>query len=375
MLNELKEYEEYSFDLRDFGEHSPGVRLKYRSFVSNDLAGIERAMMTVARHFLFDGDGRLTPETKARALSAVKLWTGIEKAGSDDSTDSLRGWASDFIRYVHLRNKLTECQKESDRVPQELSRFIKLFSDELENPELEKIYRENQKAYEDALEEADLPDDGDPFKSVMMCFAALKKLDSGKKQYSKEMFFFDTSKDSAGNDLKAVTYEGILAKAFDSGPLKRYYLCCSDPAILERVTVTVRDRERKVTEYDPDKNRDIILKTVSAFLLGINRDLKKRQKYARFNVTDTVNWLRGVSSDKDYNKYFNRYTFDGKYYLFAKSEKISGNTVKLKVNARFSRAFDLVEEDGIDEWIGRNPDGSFYSDPGSNRPLEENTRY
>ena len=51
MLNEIKEFEQYTERPVSEGKG----RLKYVTLLKEKLAGIERAMTVIARHYIFDG--------------------------------------------------------------------------------------------------------------------------------------------------------------------------------------------------------------------------------------------------------------------------------------------------------------------------------
>ena len=112
MLNEIKEFELYSFDFMNDRQ----ARLKYKAF-SKEYSGIERALISVARYYLFLEDNKMTsiiPKAEQRALTAIKLWCGGKEQPTDDETEKIRNWLPKYIRYVFL-NDYVQRFKENER--------------------------------------------------------------------------------------------------------------------------------------------------------------------------------------------------------------------------------------------------------------------
>ena len=103
MLNEIKEYAQYT----DVSVGSdPIVKcLKYKLLVANGFSGIEQAMVTIARHFLFDCTDEYTAEEIAAAENALRLWCG----GHDEpieKTRAIQNWLPTYIKRQLLYEKV-----------------------------------------------------------------------------------------------------------------------------------------------------------------------------------------------------------------------------------------------------------------------------
>ena len=167
-----------------------------------------------------------------------------------------------------------------------------------------------------------------------------------RKNYGKHMYKFEKKK-KENNDLKALTYEKIIANAFIKGPLKRYYLCCDDCNLIDQFNI---------------KDRDTVLKTIAAYLLNKNNTLPE-QEWTYFNKTDVVNWLKDISKTDDFK-------LDASIF---QTQKLAGNTLKLRVKEDFVKHFKIVEENELKE--GDQKHGVFFRDDGSHSYLVENTIY
>ena len=150
------------------------------------------------------------------------------------------------------------------------------------------------------------------------------------------------------NDIKAITYEKVIAEAFYKGPLKRYYLCCNKKSLLNGYS---------------EKKKDAILKTIASYLLNKNKDLEVQQ-WVFVNRTDIVNWLKDINEDEDYKKLTPS---------FFKTQTIGKNMVKLYIDDSWINHFTVVEEGFFhkEEWN----DGVFFRDDGSLSYLVENELY
>lgn len=377
MLNEIQEYKEYSFDTLSDPMNESLWRLKYRSFITNSFAGIERALITVARKHLFSENGKVTKEA---GYAAIRLWCGIESEELKPENQHLAQWMSKYIKNCHLRQRIDEYSgyiktKGSEILPAEFVQLTDSISCELEESELFDIYEKISKLSDDLSkdEKKELKDALDKITSILKCIEALKKIDRKKRAYSHQMFSFDSGKkDNKGaNDLKTITFDEIVAKAYVKGPLKKYYLCCNNPDVLNCITVGAKGKEKSIFKKNGKKHQDIILKTVAAFLIS-QRESSEPQNYVFFNKTDTVNWMADLNLNKDYDKYLANYTIDAKGPI-TDVKKIGDNALKITICDTLRQSFVLKDEDTIEEWIKDNPNGVYYLDMGANHFMEEAT--
>ncbi len=482
MLNEIKEYAQYSFarDIySDNGSDPPAdSRLKFKAFISNSFAGIERAMVIVARHFLFSGG---TADI-ARARLALNLWCGGTAAPedlTDSELESIKDWLPDYIRSVFLYGKIREWKLfragktdlKTD-IPKEITDFVlaleseeerldsqdmslleeyearlKVYSKEAAGREYEENYKkyidpigdsitrlkkarytltytdkefslseqsglrgnirmlrnylnsaflddfspmidgisitdpinelcEKRDAIKDRLEDMSSEMTAEEYNAVcnkynryispiLNTVNSLDQLSGKRKQYGHAMFSKTLSEyeaNTSNNDFKTITYDGILAKAFNAGPLKRFYLCCDDPSVLNIAP--------------GEKERDLLLKTVAAWLLA--RRSSRGKRYAAVNKTDVTNWLVNVAKPADYKP--ETLKDESGHILFRWQSmknitKLSAGQQGEALKDTFSVHFSIAEDSGLDEWIGKNPNGIYFSDNGSGSYLMENVRY
>lgn len=490
MLNELLEYQQYIN--RTFKPDSADIRLKYKPLISNDFSGIERAMVMVGRHFLFEKGG----VDSARAENAMRLWCGGKEEPLDEEIKLIKNWLPDYICTVFLRRQIDsfknrrnfavseviipdawgrivksikcELDKESqndtpdheilkqlieqleehvdevlkngkgnkdaacselqdvvkkyvkpiiiafkkaesrklrrsdrsiyqeEKLPNKVRSFLNAFCGGLDFPcELEDLVLGMENAGIDDIihnaeeldeKQKDFPEYKSAYESwispVVNCAFSLKKLETKRRDYAKQMFRETFSVKETGkynNDFKAITYDGIIAKGFNLGELRRYYLCCTDESIIS-----------DIKNCNSEKDRDIILKTVAAWLLNRTNG----QSFVLVNKTDIINWLKDVSKPDDYHPEKHK---DNKPYTDKCGNElfhfklVGKNTVKLFIgvatgkkdeplkdasdNMAFINCFEVVEESQLDEWLAEHSDGVFYRDDGSGEYLQKNVRY
>ncbi len=418
MLNEIKEFEQYTRP--DFTPKSPDIRLKYKPLIANGFSGIERAMIVIARHFLFDDSGKVLDE---RADNALRLWCGEKAASLDEETEALRDWLPNYIRNVFLADKVKACTvrgvydrtEASDPQPDGVigaKNAVEVLPEDLisaaeevgkaESAEeavdkassLPELLQEHLANLSGAHAKALLNAYYNRIAPIVNCTNALNTLkESKRKLYAKSMFqegFSDEETDSYSNDSKAITYDSVIAKGFRQGPLKRYYLCCSDKAVIDAVA---GKSERK---------RDLLLKTTAAWLLGREHE-NRGQDHVWVNKTDIINWSKDISKHEDYHPEVFRDENKNQLFHF---ELVGKNTVKLFIGVEpspesgkggrpadpkaFINNFTLIEHEPADEkndlseeskttklalWKKRHPNGVYFRDDGSGEYLRENLKY
>ena len=344
MLNEIKEFEQYSFDFIN----NQQARLKYKAF-SKGYSGIERALISVARYYLFLEDNKMTsiiPKAEQRALTAIKLWCGGKEPPTDDETEIVRDWLPKYIRYTFLNDYVQhfkENERKNKKFSNEISEIIDRISDACSEDDLKDISNE-LKEIKKNMTNASLYNNW--ISPIDRCIDLYVDLVTIRRKYGKHMFKFEITKQE-DNDLKALTYEKIIANAFIKGPLKRYYLCCDDCNLIDQFDI---------------KDRDTVLKTIASYLLNKNKT-SPEQEWTYFNKTDVVNWLKDISKTDDFK-------LDTSIF---QTQKVAGNTLKLRVKDDFLKHFKIVEENELKKRDWKN--GIFFRDDGSHSYLVENTIY
>ena len=348
MLNEIREFEQYSYNC--VNNHEQG-RLKHKALISNSFSGIGRAMTTVARYYMFLEDKNmkhLSSIAEQEALTAIKLWCGanvVEKTAAE----SIRDWLPNYIRYVLLSKQVERFKNESNNSKCDLSEerdIVNRITERTSGEELIELSEQLQERYEGTSDLQRISAYKNWIFPITHCIERVEEMSKLRKRFGHHMFQFEFQK-SDSNDIKAITYERILAEAFHKGSLKRYYLCCDDKSIL--------------ADYSP-KKYDITLKTIASYLLNKNDELME-QSWVFINKTDIINWL------KDINKADN-YKLDSSVF---QTQKLGGNMIKLCVEKYFVKHFVIIEESLFNEEDWNN--GFFFRDDGSQSYLVKNELY
>ena len=380
MLNELREYEEYSFR---FDPDDPNVeqphRLKYSvNFRGVDCSGMERPMIMVARHFMFDEKGNANADSIKKAEEAVRIWTGIKDKDIElnENNSHLKDWYSNYIRYCLIGptlKELEECINEpfldNDITKNNLDSFIAWVKQHECSYASDKSQTEDKQKLKKKLDALK-----DNSSKIVRCVKNIELLSRKRRQYGKALFSSEIERNNNRNNYREITYKKIVYKAFSMGPLKRYYLCCSQPDVLKRIRWKSNSREKELDGNG--KNKDIILKTISVYLLRQNRELTHERKYVQFPVMDTVNWLNGMKSEGGYHPGIYTLMMDDgeKKRIFEKIKAVQSDKnsiIKLRVCEELAQFFELMEENELDKWIKNNPSGTYYIDEGSNKYLKE----
>ncbi len=157
-----------------------------------------------------------------------------------------------------------------------------------------------------------------------------------KYRYEKDMYSSDLSR----NSFREITYERILADAFEAGPLKRYYLVCERDFFEDCVFVcrTEKKKTERSLRYVSGKNKNAcnksvnsILKVTACYLLSKAED----SEIACINQTALVNW--GTVSPQTFANYF----YENKP-LYRK-ENLNSNITLLRMPEKWYKHFSVVE--------------------------------
>ena len=366
MLNELQEFQQYIMPIESLAEPATR-RLKYATLSKGPLSGLERAMTTIARWFIFKNNDTVNNFDEDSAKEALKAWCGFEHNSDIAGIEPLNGWFNRYIRQLLLKEALEDCNGKLNSISGDTSTNNKL-ADILQNisaddtvmalTESKKLLEEAEKEIKQTVTEKLIKNDLARIKHVINILNALENKNS---QFNKSIF---SSNYMIKNDYKAITYERIIANAFHLGKLEQFYLLCNthpfDPELIRKNTKT----KTKIKDSD----QDLILKTTALYLL---QKQHSDQEYVYFNQADLANWLLKKADPDKFEL--------NKYRLIAPDEPlfdtitINGNITKLRIHPKWIEKFKIVRSCDID-----NPENQgriFYSDPGCGDFLHCNERY
>ena len=335
MLDEIKEAQEYMFSPGVPGQQSERIQLTL-FWHAGDLNGLDRMMTTIARYFLFfDNDG--TDNIFRRAEAALRMWTGNTP-----------------LNYVEYRNNKTYGLDKEAELAQEYE-YLTINYPWL-NWWLPTYIRNKSKEMEEADREK--------------AETAIKNLGNRKSQFGRSVF----SQFKGTNDYKRLSYEKAIANAYSArGPLKRYYLACTDAEWMKKLT---RKRGKKLIHNHADR----VLKLLAAYMLERSRK-KRRDEELRFepvNYSDVAFWA--VSKTKIDASLLKQYCVNGRPLFECKSAS-SGNQAKIKPDWDWfnSCGWTLIEatddDHALDDFLEKHPDAVYFRDNGGAVPLSMNQRY
>lgn len=421
MLNEIKEYEQYTD--ASVGSSEIVNSLKYKLF-ADSFSGMEQAMVTVARHFLFDGSNEYTAETIAAAENALRLWCGGHDESINEKTEALRNWLPTYIKQQLLYEKVQSAlfdkrtPKEPDSIPnpipetylREIRGINNLLNAErtcAQNADHMDKQLQEYAAKISTLKEAEKID-ANTFDSkispIVTCIDKMMTvLESKRKSYAKNLFHTEANAYEAGNnDFKAITYDRIIATGCNTGALRRYYLYCDDENVINSVY-----RSGKIDSPLKPKEKDVLLKTVAAWLLGGSRPddsvgSAPPQNYHPINRAAVINWTNKLSFYDDFKKYLDSFRLkNGEQTEIFSTVNLGRNFTKLAViiqtppkaskdsekesKVQFGTWFDHfslkrasdpeADQKMFEEWKKANPNGVFFRDEGAGSFLVKNEVY
>ena len=366
MLNELKEFEQYTMGVDAF-KNPADRRLKYGTFVKKPLSGLERAMTIIARWYIFKNDNAVQNFNEDDVKEVLKAWCGFEIKKDVLGDSPVNGWLNRYIRCLFLQEALCVFNKKIDSLPLDTSGRTELMEALKEiniNDDAGKLC-DNNVILEQTVKNLFDPEIAKAIKNnlseIKLIVNLLDKLNNKNKYFSRSVYSIDYKKD---NDYKAITYERIIANAFHLGKLKQYYLLCiTDPFEKDFIKKQTKTKTKML-----DSDKDLILRITALYLL---QKLNTVQEYVYFNQTDLANWLlKKADPDKFELKKYKFTTVDEPIFNIV---TINGNVTKLKIHSKWVEMFKLVEADDIDKPENRGL--IFYSDEGSGYYLQRNHRY
>lgn len=330
MLNEIIEAEGYLFDPEGGDCEYQSLNTKLFCSKKGELNGLDRAMTTVARYFLFE-DGAEGEQAIARAGAALRMWCGLMPEGLTALEDPLEG------ERIYLAVKYPWIDRWLPIILEKEAAMEKGPSSEIVQRTLQKLY--------------------------------------GRR----DTFTYGTlTRAKAVNDFKLLSYEKVIANALIAwGPLRKYYLACDDPDWFSQIH-KVRGGDRNARPMDKDEDK--VIKLLAAYMLEANRKKKRAASigFEPVNLNAVAAWL-GASTKFTRTKY-TVFSYDERE-LFEFEDGPSGNTIVVRPDADWFRqcGWTLIDatdgDDALDDYLGEHPDAVFYSCEGGSKPLARNARY
>lgn len=390
MLNELREYEQYTFPVKSGIEEK---RLKHKP-LCNGLSGITRAMTVIARKCYFSGK---CEKNVFLTKNTLRVWCGDPKGEQELTEPEISyGWLPEYIVNVLGKEKMElfgsmlgqyfqmMTSPEDKEIPEKLRTLQDGFCIEaFRNRESRNLILDSMAALADYCQKMEnqykLKDLNSVCKEVKSLVRLLDTLNRryGKNFFNKPLFTEDfESKDF--NDFKMVSYDRIAADAVVQGPLKRYYLVCGKA---DFAPIKYRSKKKETSPFagewtgwtdKTEKKADLILKTTAACILEFKR--KKGEgiltEHVPINQVDVINWTV-TSQDFDHLK---DYFIDNRPLVEIENY---GNACSCRMDPQWMEEceWDVIPEEALDSYLEENPKAVFFSDQGSGKYLKRYTRY
>ena len=352
MLNEIKEFEEYTLPIESL-ENLQNPRLKFFPLIKKSFSGLERALTIIARHYIGNETAEFDEE---KIKNYLRAWLGFEVVDSKNNiiAEKPNGWLNNYIRKVFLEKYLQECRNNCD--------------------EFDKFNVSSTDSIDDLMNKKEVIPTFDSYKKLSLSVGRLKyviealyNLRYKAKLFEKPIFSVKNEKmpdSKQGNNFKQITYDLILANAFNLGSLKRYYLVCKDEPFQK--VINYSEKKSKATKLEAD-DEDLILKIVAMYLLQ-QLNSSCIQEYVYINKMEIYNWLL----DKT-NFELEKYRFQMSNEEIFYESIIGGNVKKIKIHPEFRSNFKIVEE--MEFYKSENNGRIFFSDFGAGAHLEKNKHY
>ena len=349
MLNEIREYEEYTYDLDNTA--SVPKRIKYNVLTkglneesSGIGCGIESILSIIARHFLFDFNALGALANADAAECAVLAWLGSGAGGENMSAlsaevrneiESIMGWYPRYIEKVLIseREELIKQNHDNPKKQKSLKKNIELLKDILDNLGDGKFRRDLEKA-------------------------------AWSYGYSSK------------NDYKKLSIEKVVANAAARGPLKRYYLLCKSPDLDSVILKEQPKRKPKEGLTQREKYDDLYLRMIAAYLISdqlTRTDTSRGSRFVPVNLTELSGWAltdKKLANDKIPD------CFEG-------IELITLNNQQSKLrfdNKWFAKCGWMIVDDSENNnepvrSLKEQPDTCYWKDVGACVPLVKNKKY
>ena len=394
MLNEIREYEQYTYPLDD--KHQ-AIRLQNKG-LCNQLSGTARAMTIIARKSIFEYNG---PEGIIQAKNDLRVWCGDIKGDPGTVSDGIvYAWLPSYMSQVLGEEKALEFEDYLRKEPglktsPRYKEVCSLFRDVHANLNIEayrtkdKRDRLMNKAQKLSLFCKELGDNDKQRDKTSNAYAPLyniiKALNTLNGRYSangyNKKMFNDKLARTEKNDFKKISYDRIIADAIAAGPLRRFYLVCEN-ADFSGISVKTEKRtsypftkKKECSEWSGKtmQKADLIMKTVAAFLLeqeARNSD-NPYGSIAPVNLTDISNWMTGKTGTDTLK------SFEIKPKPLVTFDKSIKNVTAIGLNAEWMQhcGWKIVPEESLDDYLVDHPDATFYSDFGAGNCLRKGIRY
>ena len=342
MLDEIREYKEYTWDLDGdkFAE-----RIKYGTLSKGKgFSGLERMLTIIARHFLYEEDDKVEQADIDAAYAAIRSWFSItnkdyKKKLNDErikEIDAICCWAQKYISNVLIE----EVKKDKDK----------------------------KKTLEKKLDWIKSED----FRSRLVKSNFENGLPNKRKN----------------SDEKEITIDRVVANAICRKKLRKFYLCC-EGACFENVKI-LKDEKVNLGIIDimpvphelNEKQKDTLLRLVAVYLLENfyidGCEIKETVRLVPFNKMAFSNWYMGA-------KYFDwtdaRYVCDEEYLIKRHKRNRSNSGNKIGFNEAWFKKYGwtLIDatdgDEELDEYLKGHPNAHFYRDDGASKALVEGARY
>ena len=394
MLNEIKEYEQYTYPL---DVKHPAIRLKHKT-LCNELSGTARAMTIIARKSVFDHN---SPWRIEYTKNDLQVWCGDLKGKPENASEEIVfAWLPNYMVQILGEEKALKFEdylmtKSGLDVFPRYSEVCALFREVHTDLNIEtfrdknqrKLYMEKAKKIrlfckELGADKKQRTATSSKYAPVFRVINALNVLNGrySSKGYNKKMFNDKPSR-TEKNDYKKIMYEKIVADAIAAGPLKRYYLVCEN-ADFSGISVETKKKnsfpftksKMKSGEWSgPTKNKaDLIMKTIAAFLL--EQEARAAESpydgFVPVNLTDITNWLAG-STGTDTLKSFRIKARP--LFVFDAIDNVAA--IGIDTEWMQSCGWRIIPEEELDTYLTNYPDAEFYSDYGAGQHLRKNVRY
>ena len=371
MLNEIKEFEQYSFNL-DAPIDKANCRLKYAKLTEN-LSGRERAMTIVARWYIFKdyAEGKTFNENNVKNFLAS--WCGFDDESKKPEYPNLDKWFIRYIRNAFFNNCVNECINEfqaKNLLNTEVYEILKTLSADVE---IDVIKRKCSEIMQ--IKEFEKSTNLKKLNKTKEClvYASSNSARSPKNLFFQTMF---PEKAKTDNDFKVIYFDRIIANALQMGKLQQYYLFCDIDPFERGIIAKARNNGMHTLKLLPN-DKDLLLKITAYYLLQ-KKNLIHGQDFVFFNKTDLINWL--VAADpklesKELKKYILSDSLDTLISTMNLKEKNlkDMNYTKLHLHYEWIKHFKIVNSWDIDK--PENQGCIFYSDFGSGFLLQKGKRY
>ena len=288
MLNELREYEQYTCEL------SPSMicRLSYKGLVT-DFAGIERPLTVIARRFLFD-DALFLPDADriAVTIEALRTWFGANEVQPEGlSEEGVVEWR----KLLHWFPSYCLCLLMNQETVKENIEFYSDIFERVNSAILEVIGEDRRASYDEALSilnEESLTEQlsfldtekqkkrtGSENKELKAernfivkiredILQAVRKKDEA---YAKSRVFtnYISEAESQMNTFKQISYEMICASALEQGPLASYVGVSFAGDFTKEIVKPSKTRGFKAVKSANDQ--DIVSRFIFTYLLAMQK--------------------------------------------------------------------------------------------------------